>query len=565
MRRRHVIRAIFLREVFNYFSTPTGYVFISLFVFLSALAAFWQERFFATNLANLDQLNRFFPYLLVFFIPAVSMSLWAEERKQGTEELLLTLPASDAEVVLGKYLAGLAIYTVALVFSVSHVVVLSWLGSPDPGLMLATYVGYWLMGAALLALAMLASLVTDNLTVAFILGSLLCSAAVFLERAGAILRGGAQRLAERLSVVEQFRDLSTGVITLHAAGLLHRLRRRGALRQRGAGGPPALALARLRPPLPASGRSRWWPSWPASPCSPRRPARAGTPPPKRSTRSPNPPAALLAGLDPRQPVFIEAYFSPDVPRSYMDARHNLSAMLREFDAVGREAVHVRIHETVKYSPEAREALDRFNIRPYRVPVTEESGGGINEIFLGLAFTCGSEEFTIPFFDRGLPVEYELMRSIRVVSHAKRRKVGILNTPAKLFGGFDFQSRAQSSDWSIVAELRKQYEVVQVAPDADYPADLDVLLAALPSALPQAAGGPPHRLREAAASPCWCCSTPCRRSTWTWRRRRSPRQPRPSARRRPPRRAPTSSRCSTRSASPGSPTASPGTTTTRTRS
>src|SRR5262249_49613803 len=134
--------------------------------------------------------------------------------------------------------------------------------------------------------------------------------------------------------------------------------------------------------------------------------------------------ALLAGLNPRQPGFIQADFSPGVARSYVDARTNLVNMLREFEATGHGGVHGRIVETVKYSPQAREAQERYNIRPTRLPVTEESARVFNEIFLGLVFTCGSEEFVIPFFDRGLPVEYELMRSIRVVSRAKRKKVGI---------------------------------------------------------------------------------------------------------------------------------------------
>src|SRR5262249_47703580 len=149
-----------------------------------------------------------------------------------------------------------------------------------------------------------------------------------------------------------------------------------------------------------------------------------------------------------------AYFSPEVPRSYVEARNGLIGMLREFDAVGGEGTHSRIIETVKYSPSAREAEERYNIRPYRVPVTEESAGSVSEIFLGLVVTHGAEEFVIPFFDRGLPAEYELVRSIRVVSRAKRKKVGILNTAVQLFGGFDFQSKRQNQEWSIVAELRK---------------------------------------------------------------------------------------------------------------
>ena len=209
-----VVRAIFKRDLRAWFGNPTGYVFITLFVFLSAFALIGPVQFFQNNLANLDTLNQWYRVLLLFFVPAVTMGIWAAERSHGTDELLFTLPATDGQILLGKYLAAAGVYTIALLFTFSLPLGLSLLGNPDFGLILTNYIGYWLLGLMLISCAMLGSQLTDNLTVSFILGALFCAIVVFSEDIVAGLFPALGRTWSLYGPNAQFEELGRGVLSL---------------------------------------------------------------------------------------------------------------------------------------------------------------------------------------------------------------------------------------------------------------------------------------------------------------------------------------------------------------
>ncbi|GIX03426.1 MAG: ABC transporter permease [Planctomycetaceae bacterium] len=490
MVRRHVILAVFLRNFRSYFSGVIGYLFIVAFVLAGALLAF-REQFFTNNLANLDQLSIFFPHLLLFIVPAVTMGVWSEEKKLGTEELLFTLPVSDWEVLLGKYLAVVAVYTVVLAFSLTHCLVLEWIGDPDWGLIATTYLGYWLAGCALLSAGMVASFLTNSSTVAFVLGVLICAIPVFIGYlplpSWLVAVVGNDQLFDILSIPYQMRPFTMGMIPL--AGVLYFV---------------SFAALMLYINLVLIGQRHWAGGARGTNMGWQYTVRAVSlavilisansllanvnrrldMTSERLYSLTDTTRRLLRELKSDRPVTIQAFVSQQVPREYVPVRTTLLGLLDQYRQYAGNNLTIRIVNVAPFSPEAEEAR-QFGIEARKVQ--SERGGRlqVDEIFLGFVVNSGANEVVVPFIDTAIPIEYELTRSIRTAAKETRRTVGILDTDAKITGGFDMQSFRSLPEWRIVTELKKQYNVEVVPPSA--PIDekkYDVLIAVLPSSLDQ---------------------------------------------------------------------------------
>ncbi len=482
----HVLDAVFKRNFVAYFSNPTGYVFICVFVLLGSLAAFWPPEFFNSNLANLDQLNRYLPSILLVFIPAITMSVWAEERRQGTDELLLTLPASDWEVVFGKYLATVGIYTVALMFScICNLIILLRWGTPDSGLFLSNYMGYWFVGLSMLSIGMVASFLTSNLTVGFILGLAFNAPLAVADQASAVM---GPQLASRVrgwSLAEQFSDFGRGVVSLSSIAFFLGIvavclymsmvligRRHWTGRRDGAQMGLHYVARSLGLVAAAVGAVLLFRTLDV---------RADLSNEQISSLSPDT-RRLLGTLESDRPIEIKAYVSPTVPEDYTQTRLTLLNMLRQFQRLGRGKVNVEVISTEPKTEAAALASQQFGIQPVTVLSRVRGTYREEEIFMGCAFTSGLEKVVVPFFDKGTPVEYELIRSVCTAAQQKRKRLGVLATDADLFGGFDMMGGQQRPRQPILDELEKQYDVVQVDASAPLTESYDVLLAVQPSSL-----------------------------------------------------------------------------------
>jgi len=210
------IGVIFRREMGAYFNSPIAYIFIIVFLLLTG--GFYTNGFFLAGVADMRDFFGTLPLYLLFFIPALTMRLWAEDQRLGTFELLMTLPMRPVHIVLGKYLASLAFYCVALAGTLTIPLTLAWIGDPDPGAILCGYVGSVLLGGLFLAIGIFVSGLFRDQIAAFILALMACS---FFVLAGtqffvAILDGWIPGLGSFLSrafaVSTHFEGIQRGVL-----------------------------------------------------------------------------------------------------------------------------------------------------------------------------------------------------------------------------------------------------------------------------------------------------------------------------------------------------------------
>jgi ABC-2 type transport system permease protein len=166
--------AIFKREFAAYFATPLAGVFLIIFLFAMGTFTFYIGHFYDNGVADLTVFFGYHPWLYLFLIPALAMRLWAEERRSGTLELLLTLPVPPWKAVLGKFLAAWAFAGLALVLTFPIWLTVNYLGSPDNGVILASYIGSFLMAGAYLAIGAAISAATSNQVIAFIVAVVVC-------------------------------------------------------------------------------------------------------------------------------------------------------------------------------------------------------------------------------------------------------------------------------------------------------------------------------------------------------------------------------------------------------
>ncbi|HEX7340229.1 MAG TPA: ABC transporter permease subunit [Rhodanobacteraceae bacterium] len=213
-----VVLTVVRRELRSYFVTPVAWVFSAIFLILAGALTFYLGHFYARGQADLQPFFEFHPWLYLFLVPALSMQLWAEERKSGTMELLLTLPLTSTQAMLGKFLAAWVFVALVLMLTFPLWLTVNYLGQPDNGVILAGYVGSWLMAGAYLAVGCCLSTLTRSQVVAFVLTAAVCfilllaGQPLVMDAASGLLPASWVQGVADLSFLSHFAAIARGVL-----------------------------------------------------------------------------------------------------------------------------------------------------------------------------------------------------------------------------------------------------------------------------------------------------------------------------------------------------------------
>ncbi|MBA3684880.1 MAG: Gldg family protein [Planctomycetes bacterium] len=467
------LMAVWKRQLGSLLGNPLGYVFILAFVLISAGVLFLPNAFFTRNIADLGQLLTWeqvpvMPLLLTVLIPALAMGAWASERESGTEELLLTMPLTTLDAVLGKYLAVVTYVTIALFCSLTNVAILIWLGAPDKGLLLANYLGWWFASLAFAGWALFASVLVAMPAIAFVFGVLFCAGLMSLAwwldwfdpfNRGVISLGG-------IAVVIAITTVAIGLSVMVIGSRRWRAGREEHILWQLLAAVFGLALAvnvaRLADrhgidiDVSSDGLS------------------------SLAKQSED----IVGQL--KRPVTIYAFVSAKLPETLSLKRKELEDRLTALDRVGGDQVRVeRRYPDNAFDDKAVFAAQNFNLKPRKEIVDSAGGREPEDVFLSAAVTCAGKTQIIDYFDPGLSVEFELVRAIRAVAGEKKRVLGVATTDLEMGSGFDFQSSQMRPAWQVYEEWKKQYEVRDVGLDNPVAEEIEALVVPQPSSLTEA--------------------------------------------------------------------------------
>ncbi|MHC5067379.1 MAG: Gldg family protein [Planctomycetota bacterium] len=392
--------AIARRQLGAFLGSPLGYIFILAFVVIAAAVNFVPDDFYRRNIADFGALYQWMPWLLAALLPALAMSAWSSEREHGTEELLLTLPVTVSEAVLGKYLAVVVFYTIAVLCSLSNVAMLCLLGDPDWGQLLANLIAWWLLGTGFAALGLLGSVLASSAAIAFAIGVLLC--AVF----GVIVSGADLVVSYDRGLVGLDLLLACVAAVVGALGaavfVLGSRRwhpqRRDVVRNQ--------VVSVVLAVIVAINFGRWA---------------------ARSDWATDFSVAGVSSLSAEgERIVTELPFALELtvvvsddevlPRSLASKAQEVLAKARAIEVAADGLVHLTVlRPSDPFDEAGTQASDHHGLRP-RPSIAETVVGNEEvDVFLGATVTCGSRSQRIDYFEPGLAVEYELVRALGTVA------------------------------------------------------------------------------------------------------------------------------------------------------